>query len=57
MEDGGELSSAEFGGNRRVQIQNNIYRQVAIKKPRKSISGDDNQECGIKPDDALGNAR
>lgn len=56
METGGELSPKEFSGNRRVQIQNDLFRQVAVKEAGKSISGNDYQVRRAEPDDALGNA-
>ena len=56
MEAGGELSSKEFSGNGRVQIQNDLFGQVAVQKTGESVSGDDYQVRRLKPDDALGNA-
>ena len=56
MEAGGALSPKEFSGNGRIQIQNDLFGQVAVQKTGKSISGDDYQMCRLKPDDAFGNA-
>jgi len=56
VEAGGELSPEEFSRNWRVQIQNDIYRQVAVEKTRESISGNNHQVRCLKPDDAFGNA-
>lgn len=49
MEAREQLSSKEFGRNGDVQIQDDIFRQVAIEKTRKSISGDDHQMCSNRP--------
>jgi len=42
METRGELSPKKFSGNERVQIQNDFFGQIAVKKTRESISGNDN---------------
>ena len=44
------------GGNRRVSIQADIYREVAVQKTGQSISRNDNQVGGVKPDETLRNA-
>ncbi len=44
------------GGNRRVSIQADIYREVAVQKTGQSISRNDNQVGGAKPDETLRNA-
>lgn len=56
MEAGGKLSSKEFSGNWSFQIQNDIYRQVAVQNSGESISRNDNQVCCLKSDITLGNA-
>ncbi len=56
MEAGGALSPAEFSGNGRVQIQNDLFGEVAVQKTGESISRNDHQVRRLKPDDAFGNA-
>ena len=46
----------EFTGKGRVQIQNDLFGQVAVQTTGESVSGNDSQVRRLKPDDAFGNA-